>query len=99
MSSKLTLSVTELEKRLTTLNEKNKISWKVKAKKLNKIFVFSNFIDAFGFMTKVAIHAETLNHHPEWFNVYNKIEIDLTTHEAGGITVKDFELAAIIDLL
>ena len=48
-------------------------------------------------MTKVALHAEKLDHHPEWFNVYNKVEIDLTTHEAGGLSAKDFELANLIN--
>ncbi len=51
----------------------------------------------FAFMTKVALHAEKLDHHPEWFNVYNKVEIDLTTHEAGGLSAKDFELANLIN--
>jgi 4a-hydroxytetrahydrobiopterin dehydratase len=67
--------------------------------KLNKTFVFTSFVDAFGFMTRVALHAEKLNHHPEWFNVYNRVEIDLTTHEAGGLTVRDFNLATAIDEL
>jgi len=57
---------------------------------------FENFAAAFGFMTEVAIHAERLNHHPEWSNVYNRVEIELTTHDAGGLTALDLELAGLI---
>ncbi|MFQ5752494.1 MAG: 4a-hydroxytetrahydrobiopterin dehydratase [bacterium] len=68
--------------------------------KLHKTFEFKSFIEAFGFMTKVAIVAETMNHHPEWFNVYNRVTVDLTTHDLGGIRTSDFELARKIqDLL
>jgi 4a-hydroxytetrahydrobiopterin dehydratase len=55
--------------------------------------VFADFVAAFDFMSKVAVLAETAGHHPEWSNVYNRVEIDLTTHDAGGITMKDFDLA------
>ncbi len=72
-------------------------TWLLKNNKLHKEFTFKRFIDAFGFMTKIALLAEKANHHPEWFNVYNKLTIDLTTHEAGGITQRDFDLAAQID--
>ena len=54
---------------------------------------FANFADAWGFMSEIAIEADKLDHHPEWSNVYNRVTIDLTTHDAGGISVKDFELA------
>jgi len=60
--------------------------WSVVNGKLHKDFVFQDFIEAFGFMSKAAIHIEKMNHHPEWFNVYNKIKVDLVTHDAGGIT-------------
>ena len=66
-------------------------------KKLNKIFNFKSFIDAFSFMTKIAIFAEKKDHHPEWCNVYNKVEISLTTHDAGGITEKDIKLIQFIE--
>lgn len=72
--------------------------WRVENAKLHRDLVFGDFVAAFGFMTKVAILAEKDNHHPEWFNVYNKVSIDLTTHDAGGITAKDFALAAAIDV-
>jgi 4a-hydroxytetrahydrobiopterin dehydratase len=65
---------------------------------LYKKFEFKNFTSAFGFMTRVAIEAEKMDHHPKWTNVYNKVEIWLTTHDAGNmITDKDTKLAAIID--
>lgn len=72
-------------------------SWSIKNNKLHQSLSFKNFIEAFGFMSKIALHAEKLNHHPEWFNVYNKLTIDLTTHEAGGITERDFKLAELIN--
>jgi 4a-hydroxytetrahydrobiopterin dehydratase len=72
--------------------------WQEKNNTLYKKFSFSNFIDAFAFMTKVAIVAEKMNHHPNWSNVYNTVEISLNTHDAGDIvTEKDYELAKAID--
>ena len=59
--------------------------------------MFGDFMQAFSFMTKVALHAEKMNHHPEWFNVYNRVTIDLMTHDAGGITSNDVELAKFIE--
>ncbi|NCP64549.1 MAG: 4a-hydroxytetrahydrobiopterin dehydratase [Paraglaciecola sp.] len=73
--------------------------WSIKDNKLNKTFKFKSFIRAFGWMSQIAIWAEKLNHHPEWFNVYNKVEVNLTTHDAGGISELDFKLAAKMDLL
>ena len=73
--------------------------WSVVNGKLHKNFVFDDFINAFGFMCKAAIHIEKMNHHPEWFNVYNKISVDLTTHDAGGITQNDIALAKILNSL
>ena len=90
-------SISKAEDKLAELNNNNDTPWKLKEGKLNKIFIFPDFVHAFAFMTKVAIHAEKLDHHPEWFNVYNKVEIDLTTHNAGGLSEKDFELADIIN--
>jgi len=68
-------------------------AWSLLEGKLHREFVFSNFVEAFGFMTQAAILAEKANHHPEWFNVYKTVVVDLTTHEAGGLTDRDFELA------
>jgi len=74
--------------------------WTEKNDKLVKIFEFNNFVEAFGFMTKVAIIAEKMDHHPNWSNVYNKVSIELSTHDAGGIvTAKDRELAKAIDAI
>jgi 4a-hydroxytetrahydrobiopterin dehydratase len=67
--------------------------WSVKGGKLHRELAFADFAQAFAFMTDVAREAEALQHHPEWFNVYNRVVIDLTTHDAGGITTLDFELA------
>ncbi len=67
--------------------------WSLSNGKLRREFRFANFSEAFGFMTSAAIEAEKMNHHPEWFNVYNKVVVDLTTHDAGGITELDIELA------
>lgn len=73
--------------------------WSVVNGKLHKDFVFDDFIEAFGFMCKAAIHIEKMNHHPEWFNVYNKISVDLVTHDAGGITQNDIALARTLNSL
>ena len=64
---------------------------------VHKSFVFSNFVDAFGFMTSVALVAEKMNHHPEWFNVYNRVDIALSTHDAQGLSQLDIDLAKTID--
>jgi len=64
---------------------------------LTKTFLFRNFIEAFGFMTKVALKAEAMNHHPEWSNVYKTVTITLTTHDAGGLTALDLKLARSIE--
>ena len=61
--------------------------------------VFKDFVAAFGFMSQVALLAESMNHHPEWSNVYNRVEIALTTHDASGITERDFKLATQIEAL
>ena len=74
--------------------------WIEKDNKLRAEFQFDNFIDAFAFMTKVAIIAEKMNHHPSWSNVYNKVSIELSTHDAGNVvTEKDRKLAKEIDKL
>lgn len=72
--------------------------WQVKQDKLCKTFKFKSFIRAFGWMTQIAIWAEKLKHHPEWFNVYNRVDIELTTHDAGGISELDFKLASKMEL-
>lgn len=74
--------------------------WKEENNRLTRTFEFSDFVEAFGFMSKVAIIAEKMDHHPNWSNVYNKVIIELTTHDAGNIiTDNDRNLAAAIDKL
>lgn len=68
-------------------------------KAIARTFTFADFVEAFGFMTRVAILAEKADHHPEWFNVYNRVEITLTTHDAGGLSTRDVEMAKAIDAL
>ena len=82
-----------IEQSLKTLNANSDKLWSIKEGHLHQSFKFKDFISAFAFMTKVAILAEKVNHHPQWSNVYNKVVIDLTTHEASGLTTRDFELA------
>jgi 4a-hydroxytetrahydrobiopterin dehydratase len=78
---------------------KNLPGWSVKNEKLYKEFQFNDFNQAFGFMTRAAMEIEKMNHHPEWFNVYNRITVELTTHDAGGITDNDVNLARILNSL
>jgi 4a-hydroxytetrahydrobiopterin dehydratase len=68
--------------------------WTVEAGKLHREYEFDDFVHAFGFMATAAIAIEALGHHPEWFNVYHRVRIDLVTHDAGGITALDVELAS-----
>jgi len=88
------LDQTEIHKNLNDLNEMAGDSpWQVIDGKLHKEFKFKSFIRAFGWMTQMAIWAEKLKHHPEWFNVYNTVKVDLVTHDVDGISELDFELA------
>jgi 4a-hydroxytetrahydrobiopterin dehydratase len=89
------LSLQDINEKLTQLDD-----WRLNDDKLQRQFVFRNFVEAFGFMSQVALLAEAMDHHPEWSNVYNRVNIELTTHDAGGITERDFTLAGrISDLL
>ena len=74
-------------------------SWTIENKAIKKEFTFDNFIEAFGFMSKVALLSEKMDHHPSWQNTYNKVKIELTTHDKGGITINDIKLAGLIDKL
>jgi 4a-hydroxytetrahydrobiopterin dehydratase len=82
----------QIEAGLNNLN-----GWELKNDKLHRELKLKNFVQAFGFMSQVAILAEKANHHPEWSNVYSRVTIDLTTHEAGGISQRDFDLAGKIN--
>jgi 4a-hydroxytetrahydrobiopterin dehydratase len=87
------LSKQEIQKSMKKLR-----GWKiVRGKVLQRNFEFEDFEDAFSFMTRVALEVEKLNHHPEWFNVYNKVRVELTTHDVGGLSNFDFKLGSIID--
>lgn len=89
MTSRKKLSKEEIEEKLAKVS-----NWTVKGGKLHRQFRFENFVDAFGFMTRVALIAEKMDHHPDWSNVYNSVTIELHTHDAGGITELDLHLAA-----
>lgn len=78
--------------------KKNKGWKKVRGRSaITKSYQCKDFNAAFGFMTRVALMAETMNHHPEWFNVYNRVDVTLSTHDAGGVTELDFKLATFMD--
>lgn len=66
---------------------------------ITRQLVFADFVEAFGFMTQVALIAERMNHHPEWSNVYNRVDVALTTHDAGGLSSRDIEMAEAIDAI
>ena len=72
-------------------------NWKVQNGKLHREYTFSDFAHAFGFMATAAPLIEKKNHHPEWANVYNRVTVDLSTHDAGGITQKDLDLAGLLE--
>lgn len=73
--------------------------WERRGDRITRHFGFADFSEAFGWMASVAIVAERMNHHPEWRNVYSRVEVELTTHDAGGLTESDFALAAAMDRL
>ena len=92
MATRQKLTEAEVVSRLSEVQ-----GWELIDGKLSKTFVFDSFVNAFGFMASVALTAESMNHHPEWSNVYNRVSISLTTHDAGGISDLDFTLAKRIE--
>ena len=88
------LSESQIEEALTELD-----GWLLENGKLSREFKFANFIEAFGFMTRAAIEAEKMDHHPEWSNVYSKVSVQLVTHSANGITSLDVALATTMNAL
>lgn len=88
------LSDTEIDAQLAGLP-----GWQLKDGKLHREFRFADFSAAFGFMTRVALAAEKLEHHPDWSNVWNKVVVDLSTHDVGGLSAKDFQLAVAMNEL
>jgi 4a-hydroxytetrahydrobiopterin dehydratase len=89
------LNKQEIQDRMPEIDK----AWLVKSKFLHRELLFKDFVEAFSFMTAVALVAEKANHHPNWKNAYNKVTIDLSTHDADGLTTKDFDLAKAIDKL
>lgn len=87
--SDMPMNDAEVGKRLAELP-----GWELREGRLTRDFQFDDFKAAFAFMTRSALRAEQMNHHPEWFNVYNRVSVQLTTHDAGGITELDFTLAS-----
>ncbi|MDO8951541.1 MAG: 4a-hydroxytetrahydrobiopterin dehydratase [Draconibacterium sp.] len=85
------------EQEIALFLKENLKDWTLEEDIIFRNFKFKTFVEAFSFMTAVALEAEKLNHHPDWSNSYNKVDIVLTNHEAGGVTQLDFELAGIID--
>lgn len=92
MSKIQKLSDEEIQERLSKLP-----GWSIENGKLHRELKFGDFSEAFGFMARVALAAEAINHHPEWFNVWSTVRIDLTTHDAGGLSARDFDLASKIN--
>jgi 4a-hydroxytetrahydrobiopterin dehydratase len=86
------LGSAEVADRLRTLE-----GWSEQESKLHKEFQFASFVEAFSFMTRVALVAESMDHHPDWFNSYRTVVVDLSSHDVGGISERDFRLASAIE--
>jgi len=94
MAARQKLTNEEIQRRLAEV-----AGWELKEGKLHRELRFKDFVAAFGFMTTMALISESKNHHPEWFNVYNRVVVDLQTHDAGGISELDFEWAAMANAI
>ena len=97
LSANAALTGAARTEKLTALS---KTGWKLSVGKrdaIEKSFQFDNFVQAWGFMSQVALHAEKMDHHPEWFNVYNRVDVVLTTHDCGALSHKDATLAGLMD--
>ena len=94
MTETVNLTETQVSEAVSSL-----AGWELRDGKLHREFQFRNFVEAFGFMSRVALVAEKMNHHPEWFNVWNTVRIDLSTHDVGGLSSRDAELAKAISAL
>ncbi len=94
MSEAVRLTETQIGEAVASLD-----GWEPRDRKLHREFKFKNFVEAWGFMSRIALRAEKMNHHPEWFNVWNTVRIDLSTHEVGGLSNFDVELATEINAL
>jgi len=94
MPSSPKLTESEIRERLARVPR-----WALRDGRLHRDFSFPSFVEAFGFMTRVALLAESRNHHPDWSNAWNKVSIDLVSHDVGGLSQRDFDLATAIDAL
>ncbi len=94
MSKTVKLTETQIAEAVALLD-----GWQLRDGKLRREFKFKNFVEAWGFMSRVALLAEKMNHHPDWFNVWNTVRIALSTHEVGGLSNSDVELATKINAL
>ncbi len=92
------MNPTDIKLALQKLNQGLNRPWTLNGDGLEKQFEFADFGDALAFMVRVGIHAEALDHHPEWSNVYNRVQVRLTTHSAQGITELDFQLAQFMEI-
>jgi 4a-hydroxytetrahydrobiopterin dehydratase len=92
MPKETALDEAEVRARLASLD-----GWEIVGGKLHRELVFADFSEAFGFMTRVALAAEKMDHHPDWSNVWNRVVIDITSHDTGGLTALCFDLAAAVD--
>jgi 4a-hydroxytetrahydrobiopterin dehydratase len=88
------MAIAKLSEKEIAAGLRNLVGWTVVNGNLHRVFEFKDFSAAFGFMTRAAIAAEKMNHHPDWSNSWNKVTVDLCTHSAGGLTKNDFDLAA-----
>ena len=95
----MTVSKLDDEARGVALSNNPHWNYDPEAQGIRRTLRFTDFAEAFGFMTRVAILAEKADHHPEWFNVYNRVEMLLTTHDAGGLSQRDIDLATAIDAI
>ena len=91
------LAIEEIKTKLASLIAGSSVPWRLVNGKLHKVFQFADFVAAFGFMAQAALVAERMNHHPEWFNVYRTVRVDLATHDVSGISESDFVLAEAMD--
>lgn len=99
MTKRIRLDPEIVAQSLTELNAAAASPWSLVDDKLHRVFQFPDFIDAFGFMSRVALVAQAMDHHPDWSNVYNRVVVALSTHDAGGLTELDFALARRIEAL
>ncbi len=99
MTKRIRLDHEVIARSLAELNAGAISPWSLVDGKLHRVFQFPDFIDAFGFMSRVALVAQSMDHHPDWSNVYNRVVVNLSTHDAGGLTELDFALARRIEAL